>query len=177
MAPRILGAVLAGGQSRRFGSDKALATIGDTRLIEHVIAALTPQVDALVLCGRAWPGVATIPDRPEPGLGPLGGLNAALHHALDQGFAGVLCVPVDVHPIPPDLRSLLAGEVPCTLLHQHAIGYWPATLAPLLDRQLASGARSIRAWQAASGAHTLDDAALKLRNINTLEDLDGAVRG
>ncbi|AJP74351.1 molybdenum cofactor guanylyltransferase [Sphingomonas hengshuiensis] len=176
---RILGAVLAGGQSRRFGSDKAMARIGDMLLIDHVLQALAPQVDALVLCGRSWGGVDALVDRPAPGLGPLGGLNAALHHAAERGFAGVLSVPVDVFPLPPDLRERLVGETPRTLLRQHALGYWPVALAPLLDAQLAAGARSIRAWIDASGASAHDDAALGLRNINTPGDLphDGSLGG
>ena len=54
----ILGAVIAGGRSTRFGSDKALALIGGERLIDRTIAALDPQVDRLVVCGRKWPSCA-----------------------------------------------------------------------------------------------------------------------
>lgn len=78
----ILGAMLAGGRSRRFGSDKALADIGGKPMIAHVVDALAPQVDSLVIRGRDWPGLARIGDRPGDGLGPLGGgVNAALHRA------------------------------------------------------------------------------------------------
>lgn len=173
MSARILGAVLAGGQSRRFGSDKAMAEIEGVPMIDRVIDALAPQVDAVVLCGRPWRGLPVLADRPAPGLGPLAGLAAALHHALAEGYTGVLAVPVDVHPLPADLRARLAGDGPRTLLRQHAIGYWPAPLAPLLDRQLAAGARSFRAWIEASGAEAVDDTALSLRNINTPADLPG----
>jgi molybdopterin-guanine dinucleotide biosynthesis protein A len=173
VADSILGAILAGGQSRRFGSDKALAMIDGIKLIDHVVAALTPQVDALVVCGRSWPGLRTIPDRPDPGLGPLAGLNAALHYALAHGHQGVLTAPVDIVPLPLDLRARLAGGPPRTLLRQHAVGYWPAALAPQLDRYLGSGERSIRGWIASSGAEAVDDSALDLRNINFVEDLKG----
>jgi len=173
VADSILGAILAGGQSRRFGSDKALATIDGFKLIDHVIAALTPQVDALVVCGRSWPGLQTIPDRPDPGLGPLAGLNAALHYALAHGHQGVLTAPVDIVPLPLDLRARLAGGPPRTLLRQHAVGYWPTALAPQLEQYLASGERSIRGWIASSGAEAVDDSALDLRNINFVEDLKG----
>ncbi|UZK64804.1 molybdenum cofactor guanylyltransferase [Sphingomonas sp. M1-B02] len=170
---RILGAILAGGRSRRFGSDKALAVVDDAMLIDRVHAALMPQVEARVICGRSWRDWPSLVDRPEPGLGPLGGLNAALHHALDQGMDGVLSVAVDIDPLPADLRVRLAGDRPRTLLRQHALGYWPAALAPALDRHMASGARSIRSWIEACGAELHDDAGLGLRNINRPSDLDG----
>jgi molybdopterin-guanine dinucleotide biosynthesis protein A len=167
----MLGAILAGGQSRRFGSDKVVASIGAMTLLEHAIARLAPQVDKLVVCGRAWPDGTSLADRPEPGLGPLGGLNAALHYAAGHGFDAVLSVPVDVFPLPADLRLRLAGENPRTMLHQHAIGFWPARFAPLLDAHLASGQRSMRSWIAVAGATAHDDSALAMRNINRPEDL------
>ena len=43
--------------SRRFGSDKAMARIDGVTLLDHVHAALLPQVDDIVLCGRGgWSG-------------------------------------------------------------------------------------------------------------------------
>ena len=50
--PAILGAILAGGQARRFGSDKAQALWRGRRLIDHVADALGSQTTALVVCGR-----------------------------------------------------------------------------------------------------------------------------
>ncbi len=59
---RLLGAVLAGGQSRRFGSDKALALLDGRPLIAHVIAALAAQTEAVIVCGKEWGD--WVPDRP-----------------------------------------------------------------------------------------------------------------
>lgn len=79
---RLLGAILAGGAATRFGSDKGSgALIGGRALIDHVADALRPQVATLVVCGRHWPGLEGLADRPASGLGPLGGLCAALAHA------------------------------------------------------------------------------------------------
>ncbi|MEI9849843.1 MAG: molybdenum cofactor guanylyltransferase [Sphingomonas sp.] len=165
---RLLGAVLAGGQSRRFGSDKALALLDGRSLIEHAIAALAAQVDAVIVCGREWGD--WVPDRPEPGLGPLGGINAALHAAAARGFDAVLTVPCDVPGLPPDLAQRLrppgfVEDLPVT-------GLWPASLAAGLDAFLAGTQdRSMRAWTRSIGAVPLR-LDVPLPNINRPEDLE-----
>lgn len=167
---RLLGAVLAGGRSSRFGGDKALARIDGKPLIAHAVEALSRYADDVVCCGRAWPGTATLADRPAGGHGPLAGLNAALGYALEHGFDAVLCAPLDVHPLAEALPRLTGSH--CAVLRgQWTIGRWPAALAPALDRHLARGQRSIRSWLAASGADRVDDADLDLRNINLASDL------
>ncbi|UUL81709.1 molybdenum cofactor guanylyltransferase [Sphingomonas qomolangmaensis] len=161
---RLLGAVLAGGLSRRFGSDKAEALLDGERLIDRVVAALTPQVDAVILCGRA-PG---LPDRPVGGLGPLAGLNAALHHARAHGFDAVLSVPCDAPYLPHDLRAIL-GDGPAFIADQPVIGIWPAALADRLDVHLRGDDRSLRRWGRATGASARN--APPIANINTPADL------
>lgn len=168
---RLLGAIIAGGQSRRFGRDKALATINGGPMIDHVVAALRPQVDALVICGRALPGMVMLPDRPQGQIGPLAGLNAALYYAAANGFVGVLCAPVDVLPLPDDLRArLFHGPNPAVFAEQHSIGYWPASLAGALDAYLAEGNRRIDGWIAVAGAKRIPE-PFAMRNINRVEDM------
>ena len=166
---RTLGAVIAGGASRRFGSDKAAADLDGKALLERVVAALTPQVEAIALVGHDWPGCETLADRP-PGVGPLGGLAAALAFAAERGFGGVLAVPVDVHPLPCDLVPLLAGEGPAVFADQHMIGWWPSALADELDRFIAGGGRAVHDWIDAATARRIDDPP-GLVNVNTPDDL------
>lgn len=168
---RLLGAVLAGGRSSRFGSDKAVVPVDGRAMLDHVVAGLAPQVDALVLCGREWPGVETIADRPEPGLGPLGGLCAALRHAADNGYDRVITAPVDVIPFPADISALLLGSDALVFREQYLIGGWPAALADRLDAHLSSGARSVRSWIELAGARFVAEPA-GLRNVNRPDDLD-----
>ncbi|QAY77511.1 molybdenum cofactor guanylyltransferase [Sphingosinicella sp. BN140058] len=169
---RVLGAILAGGRSTRFGSDKAEARIDGRCLLDHAADALRPQSDELVLCGRTWTGLMALPDRPAPDLGPLGGLNAALHHAHARGFDAVLCAPVDVYPLPGDLRAGLAGYGPRVLGRQWSIGFWPASLAAALDRHLEAGYRSLRSWIGVSAAETVEDCRFAMTNLNRPEDLE-----
>lgn len=167
---RILGAILAGGRSSRFGSDKALALWEGETLLAHVVAALGRQVDALVLCGRSDATLASVADRPGPDLGPLAGLNAALHHAAAYGFDAVVTAPCDAPLLPADLVARLSAGTATYAADMPVIGYWPAPLADRLDRHLARGGdRSMRRWIAAAGAVPVALGAIG--NVNTPADL------
>lgn len=93
-ANRILGAVLAGGRSSRFGTDKALAPAGDRPLGRRVVDALrAAAVDPVAFIGGdAGPriGVPTVPDL-RPGEGPLGGLATAMAWAKPHRVVVVPC--------------------------------------------------------------------------------------
>lgn len=170
--PKILGAILAGGQSRRFGSDKAQALFAGQRLIDRVARVLAAQSDALVVLGRDEPGFTCLPDRPTPGLGPLGGLCAALHHAGEHGFDAVLAAPCDVPNLPLDLRAALEGEGATIVESQPVVGYWPTSLAGPVADYLQSGERRIYTFARQAGARliTIDP---PLMNINEVGDLPG----
>lgn len=166
----ILGAVLAGGQSRRFGSDKAVAELGGRTLIDLAIEALSRHVDAVVVCGRRVPGFECLGDRPY-GIGPLGAINAALHHAGDNGFAGVLTTGCDMPVFPADAARRLTVNGPSVVAGQRLAGYWPAALAVRLDAYLAATSdRSMGAWATAAGAATVT-LNTPIPNINTPDDL------
>lgn len=168
----ILGAVLAGGASRRFGSDKALALYRGRPLIDHAIARLGEGADAIVVCGGERPGYAAVPDAPASGLGPLGGLCGALRYARANGFAAVLTMPCDTPDLPIDLlRTLVAAGRPAYLVDLPVAGYWPIALYDALLDQLAGENRSMRAWAERCGAKRIDSA--QVANINRPEDLAG----
>lgn len=165
-----MGAILAGGQSRRFGSDKAEALIDGLRLIDRVAGALSRQTAALIVCGRDDPAFRCIPDRPEAGLGPLGGLCAALHHAAAHGYDAVLSTGCDAPNLPMDLAEVLAGDGPAIVQSQPVIGYWPVALAGELDRFLADGGRALYGFAEHAGAR-LERFDPPIANVNRPDDL------
>jgi molybdopterin-guanine dinucleotide biosynthesis protein A len=170
---RILGAVLAGGRSSRFGSDKASAPIDGRPMLDWVIDALEPQVDGILICGRELSGRTCVADRPSPDLGPLGGLNAALHFAAANGFDAVLSVPCDTPRLPADLRDQL-GNVGDGVIADGlpVIGLWPARLHTALDDFLAEGgSRALGAWADRAGARRLMLRDLPV-NVNSRADLE-----
>lgn len=84
--------ILAGGQSRRFGSDKARALVHGQPMLTRIAQMLEPvSRQTRIVAQRAgayddlgWP---TIADR-HPGLGPLAGIESALLHATEFGERG-----------------------------------------------------------------------------------------
>jgi molybdopterin-guanine dinucleotide biosynthesis protein A len=87
---------------------KGLATVGGTRVVDRVAAALRPTTDGLLLVANEaaadeWlPAVPRIGDL-RPGLGPLGGIHAALTHL---GTA-ILVVAWDMPFVPTALLAEL----------------------------------------------------------------------
>lgn len=93
-------AVLAGGESRRFGAPKALARVGGARVIDRVVEAARGAPGETVLVANrpelfAGLGLRMRPDA-VPGAGALGGVHAALRWAAEEGRSGALCVACDV---------------------------------------------------------------------------------
>jgi molybdopterin-guanine dinucleotide biosynthesis protein A len=166
--PRRLGAILAGGASIRFGSDKALALHAGKPLIAHVADALLGQCDGLVICGRTWGGHSAVADLPGPGLGPMGGLCAALQRAQADGFEWVLAAPCDLLGVDGAAGWLAPG--PAVAQDQWLLGLWPAGLAPdLLSLLQREGAVSARRWVEVANARQV--LVPGLTNINRPMDL------
>jgi molybdenum cofactor guanylyltransferase len=108
----VSGIVLAGGRSRRFGSDKLAARLGDGTLLDRSVAALASvAVDLVVVVAPGddrVPGPANRPLQvvadPEAHGGPLVGLLAGLE-VVEQPL--VIVVGGDMPTLRPDVLRLL----------------------------------------------------------------------
>jgi molybdopterin-guanine dinucleotide biosynthesis protein A len=103
--------LLCGGSGERLGGvDKPLRVLAGRPLIEHVIARIASQVDAIVISANrnadvyARYGYAVIDDGAHTGHGPLAGIAAGLVAARSDD---VLCVPGDAPLLPADLKARL----------------------------------------------------------------------
>lgn len=110
-----LGAILAGGMSRRFGSPKALAEVGGRAIVARVRDALALVVRDVVLVANE-PGLFAHLDLPirgddVPGLGAIGGVRKALAWAREERRAGALCVACDMPFVSADLLRLIVSRV------------------------------------------------------------------
>jgi molybdenum cofactor guanylyltransferase len=165
---KIVGLLLAGGQSRRMGGgDKALRVLGGITLLERVIGRLRPQVEALVLnangdpCRFAQFDLPVVPDSVPGFAGPLAGVLAGLDwtaaHRPDCTY--VVSVATDAPFLPRDLVSRLVGdmekagaELACAASAGQAhpvIGLWPVQLRDDLRRAVVDqGVRKVDVWTA-----------------------------
>lgn len=169
----ILGVVLAGGQSRRFGSDKALAELDGRTLLVHAVERLSGWCDHVVVAGRAEAPAPTLPDWPRPGLGPLGGLAAALRLARDQGYDAVFSCGVDCAGLPENLPALLIPG-PTFVMDQPVIGLWPVSVGEAVElilQQTDPRGHSLKALVAATKARAVA-LPTPTANINTPADLE-----
>lgn len=77
-----VGVILAGGQSRRMGENKAAMMFGDEPLLTRVARRLSPAVDDLLVIGpqslASLAPHARVVEDALPAIGPLGGLYTAL---------------------------------------------------------------------------------------------------
>lgn len=184
----VSGIILAGGQSRRMGRDKALIDFQGKPIIAHVIATLRELTnDVLVVSNRSDAygpvGVRVVADY-DPPCGPLGGIAAGLQ-AMDSELAIVVACDMPFLNVPL-LRWLIdqaAGYdavVPQTGAEYeplHAI-YRRTCYDPIVrrieqgDRRVISFFADVRlrpieeaAWRA------IDPAGRSLVNLNTPGDL------
>ena len=166
----ILGAVLAGGRSSRFGGDKALAEFDGHTLLSHAVDALSGWCEHVIVVGRETAPAPTLPDWPRAGMGPLAGIAAALHHARDEGYEFVLTCGVDSLAMPEDLLDLLS-PAPAYLAAQRVIGLWPANAAHVVEDILhSSEPHSLKQFVATLGARAVTTAT-EPANINSPADL------
>lgn len=113
-SPRLFGAVLAGGRSRRYGSDKALAELGGLTLSERAVRAVRPVARRVgIIANDGSNPVEGVPVRPDlvRGAGPLGGILTALEWAGEEGLEGAIVLATDMPFVPSGLLRELAAAM------------------------------------------------------------------
>lgn len=88
------GYILAGGKSSRMGKDKGLMLLDDKAIVQHVIDAIKPVVDNVVIVSNNSEyekfGLELIEDLIK-GIGPAGGIYSALNHCTTENIFIVSC--------------------------------------------------------------------------------------
>jgi molybdenum cofactor guanylyltransferase len=161
-AKQITAVILAGGLARRMsGQDKGLMRINSKPLIEHVIAALKPQVSAMLINAnrnldeyRRY-GYPVIEDIMGDFFGPLVGMASGMQ-ASSADY--LLTVPCDSPFIPPVLaerlfRELVNERADISVAHDSArmqpvFALLRRGLLPSLMTYLQDGGRKIDTWYA-----------------------------
>lgn len=189
---RIIGVILAGGDSRRMGGpDKALVTLAGKSLFDHVLAALAPQVDEVIISGASdyGSGLTSVADIPGGAEGPVAGIRASYRWLESDSSSqacndtAILTVPVDCPFLPGDLVSRLSASGRAAIAEgdgrlQPTFGYWPMTMITAHIEALDQpGWMSLQRWAKLCDAETVPfGQAGAFLNINSEDDLAVAER-
>lgn len=188
-APRaqITGVVLAGGLARRLGGvDKGLVAVNGKPMVSYIVAALRPQVGALLIsANRNLEEYATlgdcevIPDMVGDFAGPLAGMASALQAA---GTPYLVTVPCDSPLVAPDLvgrlyAALVAEDAEISVATdgermQPVFALLCSDLLTDLLEYLAGGQRKIDRWYQGRRLAQADfsDRTEMFLNINTAQE-------
>ncbi|MFW0796401.1 molybdenum cofactor guanylyltransferase [Gordonia sp. CPCC 205515] len=191
-AAQVAGIVLAGGRSRRMGTDKAAMDWDGEPLLARVVRivgercrpvfVVAPEESAAYrgLFGTGGPEATWVTDE-EPGAGPLAGLAAGLAAAGADGATWAFVCATDMPLISTDLiDELLLGVTPSTQAviardnqRDHPMaGLYRTDVAPILAELTASGERRMLAVLDAVTTHRVAVTQPDwLTNVNAPEDL------
>jgi len=135
---KVVGLVLAGGRSSRFGREKAAAEVAGRPMIAWVLDVLSPSCVEVAVNARPdsqaatyaeQAGYVTLADDPSDPEGPLAGVRAGLVWAQGLGADALATAPCDTPFLPTDLIARLAqGWTPGDGAR---VAVSPAGLAPL----------------------------------------------
>ncbi len=189
----LMGLLLAGGESTRFGEAKALAPLAGRPMARWGLDCLGARFRRCGVLAND-PAVAAalgVPGRQDdtPGLGPLGGLITGLRWAREEGCRGVFLLACDLPLVTPGLldRILAPGFGEGWALVPESRG--PLGMEPLCGAYLVGGLEAARE-AVASGRRSMkallevvpcirvsldqlgppEESTLAFTNVNTRED-------
>ena len=187
--PDACAVILAGGRSRRMGSNKALLDIGGKPLIQVLINRILPVTNRILISSNdcesyRFLDFPVVPDR-FPDNGPLAGFHSAMLRDVCQLYIVLACdLPNLQTRLLENLVSMADGfdaAIPCTRDHViHPLcAVYRRTCLPSIEQALERGANKVIETFLSDHSLTLrfvdpdegefDDA--DLANINTPEDL------
>ena len=190
----ILGTVLAGGKSQRFGEDKSQILLADKILIDHILAEIIDEFNEVLIVSNNsirftnYDKISLIGDIKKD-LGPLGGVLSAMKWVKDQNknYKWIATFPVDtpffkkkildqfINQIDENESSLFFIKSNNT--RHNIFGLWSMSLLDQLEDDLEKGARKVELWANSVGVKTINMEFPNqdpFFNINTKEDLEQA---
>jgi molybdenum cofactor guanylyltransferase len=169
---KIIGAIIAGGQSSRMGGrEKAFLTLAGKPILAHVIARIGPQVDQLVINANGNPArfsefsLEVVPDALTSLTTPLAGLHAALQFTKSVDAEVLVTVPSDTPFLPFDLVARLlektgtnGAAIAASGGQEHyIIGAWKTELLDDLESAIArDNLFRVKDWAQRVAAHKVE---------------------
>lgn len=177
-----VGVILAGGASRRMGSDKAFVEVAGCPMIVRVADVLWEAGCHPVVCqGGAEEittelGLEVVPD-PQPGTGPLPAIRAALaHHGSAILVSACDLSDLDRSAVDAVVAAASGAAGPFVAVatadgRPHMLSYWAHDTLDALTDLLAEGVSTYRIALQRLGAVEVPVDPAVVRNINRPEDL------
>jgi molybdenum cofactor guanylyltransferase len=184
---KITGVLLAGGESRRFGSPKAFAELNGVLFYEKAYQALAAVCGRVVIIARPellprFPkGLDVITDLPAvAGQGPLAGILTAMSERPADVYMVLPCDMPYIGPLETErliermdpTQQITAVKTPDELVPLFSV--WKSGVKEELEKELASGGRRVMVFMDKVGITWLDSATINedssvFRNINRPE--------
>ena len=192
----ILGVVLAGGKSQRFGQDKSQVKLQDKLLIDYILSEIVSEFNEILIIANEninfmQSKKISITKDFKNGLGPLGGVLTAMKWIKEKKreYKWIATFPTDTpfftkkelkffyENISIDKSKLFFIKNKNT--RHNIFGLWSLDLIEQLEADLLKGERKVEVWADSIGVNVINidyKSSDPFFNINTKEDLKKAIK-
>jgi molybdopterin-guanine dinucleotide biosynthesis protein A len=187
----ILGVVLAGGKSQRFGEDKCQVKLGDKLLIDYILSEIVDEFKEVLLISNNkikynHSNKISLVEDTKKGLGPLGGILTAMKwiRQNNKSYKWISTFPSDTPFFKKQILNNFIEEIKSyegklffinsNNTRHNIFGLWSIDLLERLEKDLDNGERKVEMWANKIGVKSIN---MKFENkdpffnINTKEDL------
>ena len=190
----ILGTVLAGGKSQRFGEDKSQVMLEGKLLIDYILSEISSEFREILIVSnnkidfKNSEKISIIEDF-KKGLGPLGGVLSAMKWVKEnnKNYEWVSTFPVDTPFFKKEILQKFYKEIEIeksrlffiksNKTRHNIFGLWSIDLLDKLEEDLNRGDRKVELWANSVGVKVIDMDFKNIDpffNINTKQDLEKA---
>ena len=193
---KILGVVLAGGKSQRFGEDKSQVKLHGKILIDYILSEIIDQFEEILIVTNneikfKFSKKISITNDLIEGVGPLGGILTAMKWIKknNKNYKWISTFPSDTPFFTKnelqifykkiDIQKSKLFFIKNKKTRHNIFGLWSMDLMEKLDNDLKKGERKVEVWADTAGVEIINiDYEKKdpFFNINTKEDLEKAYK-
>ena len=191
----ILGVVLAGGKSQRFGQDKSQVKLQDKLLIDYILSEIIDEFNETLIVANekinfmSSNNISITKDF-KSGLGPLGGVLTAMKWIKENNkkYKWISTFPSDTPFFKKkelkffyeniNINKSKLFFIKSKETRHNIFGLWSLDLMDQLEKDLSRGERKVEVWANSIGVSTVNIDYKKpdpFFNINTKEDLKKAI--
>ena len=191
---KILGVVLAGGKSQRFGQDKSQVKLNGKILIDYILSEIIDEFkETLIVTNQSISFMRsekiTVIQDFKKGLGPLGGILSAMKWIKDNNkeYNWISTFPSDTPFFTKKELKIFYNDIKIENnklffikdknTRHNIFGLWSLDLMDQLETDLYNGERKVEIWANSIGVSTVNIEYKNINpffNINTIDDLEKA---